>query len=83
MQIQKYLGVISVALFVVSVFIILFDFGETPAYVILPFFLLSVSFTLITGIFSTKRWRIALLSVYGTIILVFMVFALGFGFAHM
>ncbi|MFS0562771.1 hypothetical protein AB1K91_18810 [Terribacillus sp. 179-K 1B1 HS] len=80
---QKYLGVISVALFILSVFILLVDTGETPAYVIMPFFLLSVSFTIITGIFSTKRWRIVLLSVYGAIILVFVVSALGFGFAHM
>lgn len=80
---QKYLGVISVSLFVISVFILFADFGQTPAFFIMPFFLLSVSLTILTGIFSTKRWRIILCSLYGLIILIFVVSALGFGIAHM
>lgn len=80
---QKYLGVISVALFILSAAIFLIDTGDTPAYFPMIFFLLSVSGTIITAIFSTKIWRIVLLTVYGLIIMIFIIFALGFGFAHM
>ncbi|AIF65702.1 hypothetical protein SAMN04489762_3109 [Terribacillus saccharophilus] len=80
---QKYLGVISVALFILSAAIFLIDTGDTPAYFPMIFFLLSVSGTIITAIFSTKIWRIVLLTVYGLIILIFIIFALGLGIAHM
>lgn len=69
---KRYLGVISIIIFIST--IILFNTMIKDIYLVIGFGL-----SILTALFSTKKWKIILLTVYGFLILAILFIVTTFG----
>ncbi|WP_077305744.1 hypothetical protein [Terribacillus halophilus] len=81
---RGYLWIVSVAMLILT--ITLFQLAvvyKLPGIIGMLFLMFGASLAILSAIFSEGRPRIILLSFYGAILSIFIVFTLGFGIAHM
>jgi hypothetical protein len=82
-NLQKYFGIVSVAIVIITFIILLLGTGEISGLAGINILWLGVSLAIISAVFSTKTWRSVLLIVYGIPLVLFIITILGIGIAHM